>query len=101
MAPIVDQISNQLAEKKAELAELREKLTRNEASREDLFPYVQAYKQLRKESKEIENTISEKQNQLQTIMDFIEEATGEKTYPIFPLFNQQTEDHYQKDAVSA
>lgn len=74
---------------KAEIDEIKEVIERNKAASDDIKPVVNQYKRLAEDRRDLQKDLKDKEQQLEVIMNFIKAATGEETYAIFPLFNQQ------------
>lgn len=86
MDSLVGSFNNKLVELKDEIDVITDNIESNEAHSKDLKPTVNLFKELSKKRAELKKQNKEKIEQLNTISQFIEEATGEVSYGIYPLF---------------
>lgn len=84
-------LDNKLVELKQSIDELEAWLNDIKHERELLKVHVNKDDQLRTKQRNLRKEIKAAKNQLNIILDFIKDGTGEDSYSFFPLFAQQTE----------
>ncbi len=86
---LVEKFNSTLLTVKNELDELNNNIEKNEVESKELKPTVLKYKDLSEQRAILKRERKEKELQLETISQFIKVATGEESYAIFPLFQEQ------------